>query len=167
MAAPTRTRTAAPAELDLEARLALVGATMSIRLDEAAVAYEVRTAHIPSADPIPEITAPLPLTPTPAPSSYSTPIAALLHRARMRIATVGWCQSAAFDEAGAVCPIHAIRQEAASRGQADDACVLLLESIRQQFSDETIPAWNARQPGSAPVLLQLDRAAALADSRGL
>ncbi|MGX1129910.1 hypothetical protein RKD49_002100 [Streptomyces glaucescens] len=102
-----------------------------------------------------------------APSPYSTPIAQLLHRARLRIETVGWCQTAAYDEAGAVCPIHAIRQEAATRGQADDACVLLLETIERDFGDHTIAAWNRRQPGSAPVLLQFDRAAQLAHDRNL
>ncbi|MEV8548334.1 hypothetical protein AB0L04_00565 [Streptomyces glaucescens] len=106
-------------------------------------------------------------TPRPATSPYSTPIADLLHRARLRIETAGWCRDAAYDDAGAVCPIHAIRQEAATRGQADDACVLLLESIQRQWADETIPAWNRRQPSAAPVLLQLDHAAQLAHARNL
>ncbi|WP_409469079.1 DUF6197 family protein [Streptomyces sp. HC307] len=158
----------APPELDLDARLVLLGALMTVRLDQAAVAFEVRTAHIPGAAPIPEISAPLPITPTAAPCPYSTPIAELLHRARVRIETDGWCRDAAFDEQGAVCPIRAIRLEAASRRDADDACVLLLEAIQRDFRNaETIPSWNAQQTSPAPILLAFDRAAELAHARNL
>lgn len=156
------------AQLDLEARLALVGAEMAARLDEAAVAFEVNTAHIPGADPIPEITAPIRLTPTPAPCPYSTPIAGALHRARIRLEADGWCRDNLFDESGAICPIRAIRLEAASRREADDACVLLLDAIQRDFATaETIPSWNAAQTSTAPVLLYLDRAAELANARNL
>ncbi|MFI9344942.1 hypothetical protein ACIG0D_27305 [Streptomyces sp. NPDC052773] len=143
-----------PRELTFDDRLALAALAVDARID---------STPLDLADVIR-----LPVEPTrPAASPYRTPIAALLHRARIRIETVGWCQTAAFDDAGAVCPIHAIRQEAASRGQADDACVLLLETIERDFGDPTIPAWNRRQPGAAPVLLQLDRAAQLAHNRNL
>lgn len=170
--APTTTETpAAPVELDLDARLAWVGAEMSVRLDRAAVACEVNTAHLPGADPIPHIaeTVPLPLTPAAAPSPYRTPIADLLHRARCRMVADGWCRDALFDGAGAVCPIRAIRLEArGDRRLADDACVLLLDAIRQHYRDaETIPSWNAEQTNPAPVLLAFDRAAQLADNRNL
>lgn len=168
--APTQTTTAAPVELDLDARLAMVGALMDERLALANVAFEVDTAHLPGADPVPHIaeTSPLPLVPAPAPSPYSTPLADLLHRARTRIETDGWCRDALFDESGAVCPIRAIRLEASTRGQADDACVLLLDRIQADFSDaETIPSWNAAQTSATPVLQAFDRAAHHAHTRGL
>ncbi|MFG6294378.1 DUF6197 family protein, partial [Streptomyces rochei] len=114
MSTATATRLAPPV-LDLDARLALVDAAMSARLDQAAVAFEVNTAHLPGADPVPHIadTGPVPLTPAAEPSPYRTPIADLLHRARQRIEADGWCRDAVFDESGAVCPIRAIRLEAA------------------------------------------------------
>jgi len=141
---------------------------MAGRLDEAAVAFEVNTAHISSADPIPERTAPLRLTPAATPCPYNTPIAATLHRARIRLETDGWCRDNLFDESGAICPIRAIRLEAASRREADDACVLLLDAIRRDFATaETIPSWNAAQTSAAPVLLYLGRAVQLAHARNL
>lgn len=157
-----------PTRLDLDARMALVGALMGARLDQAAVAFEVNTAHIPGADPIPDITAPLPLTPTAAPNPYSTPIAGTLHRARQRIVQDGWCRDNLFDESGAICPIRAIRLEAASRGDADDACALLLDVIQAAFpTAETIPSWNAAQTSATPVLLAFDRATQHAHNRSL
>lgn len=160
---------ASPPELDLDARLALRGALMDERLDEAAVAFEVNTAHIASADPVPEIAEVVPLTPTAAPSPYATPIAGLLHRARIRMEADGWCRDNLFDGSGAVCPIRAIRLEAAgNRRLADDACILLLDVIQAAFpTAETIPSWNAEQTSPAPVLLQLGRAAELAHTRGI
>lgn len=168
MIAPTiRVVSAAPVELDLDARLAMVGAIMTGRLDEAAVAFEVNTAHIP-ATPIPEITAPLPLTPAAAPCPYSTPIAAALHRARLRLEIGGWCTGQLRDEQGAACLIGVIRGEAGSRGAADDACVLLLEAIRRDFPNaESVPSWNdARRDPQLPARY-LERAAELAHARSL
>ena len=139
----------APPVLDLDARLALVDAVMTVRLEEAAVAHEVRTAHLSGADPIPHH-------------------ADLLHRARVRIETDGWCRNALFDDQGAICPIRAIRLEAATRGQADDACVLLLDRIQADWpTAETIPSWNAQQASPAPVLRAFERAADYAHIRGL
>ncbi|MCX5598414.1 hypothetical protein OOK29_09715 [Streptomyces phaeochromogenes] len=155
----------APVELDLEARLAIVDAIMAARIDRAGLAFDINTAYISAAPPV-EIAAPLPLTPTAAPDPYTTPIAGTLQRARGRIMQDGWCRDAIFDEAGAICPIRAIRLEAASRGQADDACVFLLDVIRAELpSVETIPSWNSDQTSAAPVLRYLDRAADLAHAR--
>ncbi|MFE6429355.1 hypothetical protein ACFVOB_28340 [Streptomyces rochei] len=169
MSTATATRLARPV-LDLDARLALADAAMTVRLDQAAVAFEVNTAHLPGADPVPHIaeTLPVPLTPAAAPSLYRTPIADLLHRARIRIETDGWCRDAVFDESGAVCPIRAIRLEAhGDRRLADDACVYLLDRIQADFTwAETIPSWNAAQTSAAPVLLALDRAAHQAHTHG-
>ncbi|MFF7308152.1 hypothetical protein [Streptomyces sp. NPDC008137] len=153
--------------LDLDARLALIDAAMTVRLDEAAVAFEVRTAHLPAAEPLPEITAPLPLPLTPARNPYSTPLAALLHRARARLETDGWCRDALRDEGSARCPIGAIRLEATSRDQAHDACVFLLGVIQRDLADATIPSWNAAQTSPTPVLNRLDQAAQLAHDRNL
>lgn len=169
------TTTLAPASpplpaLGLDARLALRLADMAVRLDQAAVAFEVNTAHIVGADLVPEIAEALPLTPTLAPAAcpYNTPIAAALWRARIRIETDGWTTEACVDAEGARCPVGAIRVEAADRRTADDACILLLDVIQRDFPDaETIPSWNREQTNPAPVLLQLGRAADLAHDRSI
>ncbi|MGX1254163.1 hypothetical protein RKD48_006674 [Streptomyces ambofaciens] len=157
----------APPVLDLDARLAAVEAAMTVRLDEAAVAFEVNTAHLPGADPIPHIAEILPQVPAFAPSPYRTPLADLLHRARLRIEADGWCRDAVFDESGAVCPIRAIRLEArGDRDLAHDACVALLDAIQERFADaETIPSWNAEQASAGHVLAAFDRAIHRAHTR--
>lgn len=161
------TTTIAPATqasaLTLDERLALTHHTMDHRLDRAAVRFEVDTVHIPAEQV--EITIPnLPQTATPAP--YSTPIAALLHRAAIRLQTDGWCRGS-LREDGRRCAIGAIRIEASSRHQADDASALLLEVIRRDFADATVPSWNDSQTSPRPVLLALGRAAELAHQRNL
>ncbi|MGQ5576309.1 DUF6197 family protein [Streptomyces sp. ECR3.8] len=164
----TTTRPAASPALTIDERLAFASLAMDARLAEAAVAYEVNTAHLPVADPIPAVTAPPLIHPAPAPCPYSTPIAATLHRARVRLETGGWCTGQLRDEQGAACLIGSIRAEAATRGQADDASVVLLDAIRRDFADaDTIPSWNDAQRSPRLALLYLDRAATLADSRGL
>ncbi|MEV4041459.1 hypothetical protein [Streptomyces sp. NPDC049744] len=157
----------APPVLDLDARLALVDAAMSVRLAEASVAFEVNTAHLPGADPIPHIAETLAHAPAAAPSPYQTPLADLLYRARLRIETDGWCRDAAYDESGAVCPIRAIRLEArGDRDLAHDACVALLDAIQERFAHaETIPSWNTQQTAAGPVLAAFDRAARRAHTR--
>lgn len=171
MTTPTLTAASPPAPaLDLEARFALLDAVMTVRLDEAAIAFEVNTAHIAGAEPIPEIAEVVPLTPTLAPAAcpYDTPIAAALWRARLRIETDGWSTEACVDQQGARCPIGAIRVEADSRREADDACIFLLDVIQQAFpTAETIPSWNREQTSPAPVLLQLGHAAEHAHTRGI
>lgn len=161
-----------PPGLDLDARLAIVDATMTIRLERASVEFEVNTAHLPTADPIPvpDVAEVVPLTPTatPAVCPYDTPLAALLHRARVHIETHGWLRGALRQDDGtARCPIGAIRIQAASRRQADDACVLLLNVIQQDLPFDTIPQFNDSQTSPAPVLHYLDRAAATAHRRSL
>lgn len=151
--------------LDFAARLALTDAIMVDRLDQASITFDVNTAHIPT-PVLPEITAPLPLTPTLAPTPYTTPIAATLHKARIRLETGGWCTGALRDEQGARCPIGAIRAEASSRNEADDACVLLLEAIRRDFpTAEAVPSWNDDQRDPRLPARYLDRAAELAHAR--
>lgn len=151
--------------LDLDARLALAAAVMDERCTLAALAVDVNSVHI-AIEPPPEVTLPhLPQTAAPAP--YTTPLAALLHRASIRLQTDGWSREAALEEDGRRCAIGAIRREADSRWQADDACVLLLEAIQRHWAAETIPSWNRQQPSVAPVLLAFERAAELAHNRRL
>lgn len=169
MSSAIRTRAATPPALDLDARLALAEAGMNVLLGRAADEFAARTAHLPSADPVPHIAeTPLP-APSVAPSPYRTPLADLLHRARLRIETDGWCRDALFDDRGAVCPIRAIRLEAhGDRRLAEDACVLLLDTIQRDFPDaETIPSWNRDQTSPAPVLRAFDRATHHAHTRNL
>jgi len=172
MYAPTLTPATLPIDtrppLDLDARLALAEAAMTLRLEQAAVAFEVNTAHIP-AEPVDLAPTILPLRPTIAPAlaPHSTPIAACLQRARAILQERGWCTGALRDEQGAVCVAGAIRAAADSRGQADNACALLLEAIQREFAAETVPSWNDRQHGPAVPLRLLGQAASLADSRGM
>lgn len=163
-----------PPVLDLDARLAIVDAVMTVLLDDAAVEFEIRTAHLAGADPVPAIAESVPvvpLTPTLAPAAnpYDTPIAALLHRARVHIETHGWLQGGLREDEGTRrCPIGAIRIEAVgNRHLADDACVLLLDVIQADFQVDTIPQWNDAQASATPVLHYLDRAAATAHQRDL
>ncbi|WP_030168996.1 DUF6197 family protein [Streptomyces sp. NRRL S-813] len=163
--APTKTTTATPVELDLDARLAMVGAVMDERIYLAHLAIDVNTAHLPAAEPLPEVVAPPLIIPAAAPCPYTTPLAAVLYQAQARLEG-GWCTGQLRDEAGAVCLIGAIRAVAASRDQADDACAVLLEAIRRDFADaETIPSWNDSQRGPRLPLLYLGRAAELAHAR--
>ncbi|WP_333741833.1 DUF6197 family protein [Streptomyces sp. IBSBF 2806] len=173
-APPTQTPpAAAPADagpLSLDARLAAVEAAMTVRLDEAAVAHEVRTAHIHT-DPINlDGVITVPLTPILQPPQHATPVAALLERARARMEADGWCAGALTDESGAVCLLGAIRKEAGGdRGLEADAASVVLDAIRRRFGDhvESVPAFNDAHGTGRISLRMLDQAASLADARGL
>jgi hypothetical protein len=159
-----------PPVLDLDARLALLDALMSARLDEAAVSFEVNTAHIEGAEPVPATATVVPLTPTlpPPVCPYETPVAALLWRARVRIERDGWARQLRDDQAMARCPAGAIQIEA--RTASDDASArrVLFEAIQRDFrSAESIPSWSDAQADARLPLLYLDRAAQLAATRGL
>jgi hypothetical protein len=158
----------APPLLDLDARLALATAAMTLRLDRAAVAFEVNTAHIESASV--DLAELVPLTPTIAPALTPalTPVAACLQRAQTVLAERGWCTGALRGEQGAVCLMGAIRAAATSRGQADDACAVLLDAIQAEFTGaETVPSWNDQQTGPHVPLRLLGQAADLAAQRGI
>jgi hypothetical protein len=158
--------TEAPA-LDLDARMALRLAVMHERCALAVLAVDVNSAHITLPE-LPQVTAPLPLTPTAAPCPYPTPVAATLHRARLRLDAAGWCTGQLRDEQGARCLIGVIQAAAPTRGQADDACVILLEAIRRDFpTADTVPSWNDNQRDPRLPARYLDRAAELAHNRGL
>ncbi|MFG2328266.1 hypothetical protein ACGFMM_01435 [Streptomyces sp. NPDC048604] len=156
------------APLSLDERLALTTHTMDHRLDQAAVAFEVNTAHIPSQPvELPDVA----LVPAPAVvplQPHTTPIAAVLQRAHTRLTTAGWC-AGQRDEQGRMCLVAAIRAEAGQGSTLEGAaCAFLLDVIRREFADaETVPSWNDRQTGPATPLRILGQAADLAATRGV
>ncbi|MEV7296790.1 hypothetical protein AB0N79_35015 [Streptomyces microflavus] len=168
---PTTGNRVSSSELSLEARLAATDAAMAIRLEEAAVAHEVRTAHI-STDPIDlDDVLTVPLTPTlQPPTPHPTPVAALLQRAHHRLLTDGWCTGALVEEDGARCTGGAIRIEArGNHGLEAGAVAVLLDAIRRKFGDgvDSVPSFNDAHSSSHIPLRMLDQAAGLADTRGL
>ncbi|MFJ4773494.1 hypothetical protein ACIP88_31035 [Streptomyces uncialis] len=167
--APTRTTSF---ELSLDARLAATDAAMTLALEEAAVAYEVRTAHIPTTplDLAAVITVPLAPVPQPPPDPHPTPVAALLQRAHHRLLTGGWCGGALVDERGARCLYGAIRAEAhGDRALESGGLDVLMDAITREFGEgiDSVPGFNdAWGDGRVPTRT-LDRAVRLADARGL
>lgn len=171
----TATTTQAPAPpkaLSLEERLTLINTEMTARLDEAAVAYEVNTAHIDlePVDLADVVTGPVDTGPAPLPDLYPTPVAALLQRAHHRLLTGGWCKDVLVDEDGARCMLGAIRIEArGDSGLEASAAAVLLDAIRRKFGDDvdSVPSFNdAHGTGRVPIRM-VDQAAHLADARGL
>ncbi len=170
--APTTAPPAPPKALSLEERLTLINTEMTARLDEAAVAYEVNTAHIPiePVDLADVVTVPVDTGPAPLPDLYPTPVAALLQRAHHRLLTGGWCKDVLVDEDGARCMLGAIRIEArGDSGLEASAAAVLLDAIRRKFGDDvdSVPSFNdAHGTGRVPIRM-VDQAAGLADARGL
>lgn len=176
---PTTTLTApAPAptvDLSLEERLALVEAAMTVRLDTAAVAYEVNTAHLATepvdlADVVTGPTEPGETGARPLPELYPTPVAALLQRAHHRLLTGGWCTGTLVDTDGARCLYGAIHAEAGGNQRLEsDALDVLLDAIRRQFGDSvaSVPTFNDAFGSPRVPLRLLGQAAVLADARGL
>ncbi|MFF4732882.1 hypothetical protein ACFY3M_48185 [Streptomyces mirabilis] len=170
--APTLQAAAPPVELSLEERLALIDAAMTVRLDEAAVAYEVNTAHIPTepVDLADVITGPLGTGHAPLPDLYPTPVAALLQRAHHRLVSGGWCKDALVDADGARCMLGAIRIEARGDDRLEaDAASVLLDAIRRQFGGdvESVPSFNDAHGTPRVPVRMVGQAAGLADARGL
>jgi hypothetical protein len=157
---------------DLEARLAAVKKDMDARLALAAVAYEVNTAHIETA-PVDwsHIAAPLvPSAPLPTPCPYSTPIAALLHRASLRLQEGGWCAGALIDEDGSLCSQGAIRMESrGDRHMEAQALGVLLDAIRRQFGPdvESVPSFNDAWANGREPTRMMEQAGILAGARGI
>ncbi|MEV6123043.1 hypothetical protein AB0M23_21420 [Streptomyces sp. NPDC052077] len=145
---------------------------MTARLDEAAVAHGVNTAHIPTGPVDLADVVTVPLTPTlqPPPASYPTPVAALLQRAHHRLLTGGWCSGTLADEDGARCMLGGIRAEArGDSGLEADAASVLLDAIRRTFGEhvDSVPSFNDAHGSGRVPLRMVDQAAALADARGL
>ncbi|MBC2868640.1 hypothetical protein H1R13_27845 [Streptomyces mexicanus] len=169
---PTTTAPTPPTALSLEERLTLIDAAMTVKLDEAKVAYEVNTAHIDTepVDLADVVTGLVDTGPAPLPDLYLTPVAALLQRAHHRLLTDGWCKDVLIDEDGARCMLGAIRAEArGDRSLEADAAAVLLDAIRRQFGDDvdSVPSFNDAHGSARVPLRMLDQAAILADARGL
>ncbi|MGP3637137.1 DUF6197 family protein [Streptomyces sp. 24-1644] len=162
---------APPTALSLEERLTLVNMAMTMRLDEAAVTYEVNTAHIDTEPVDLADVLTLPLTPTlqPPPTPYPTPVAALLQRAHHRLLTGGWCTGALVDAEGARCLYGAIHIEARGDQSLESRGLeVLMDAIRRKFTDvDSVPSFNDGFANGRIPLRMLDQAAGLADSRGL
>ncbi|MFJ9635029.1 hypothetical protein ACIRU8_45790 [Streptomyces sp. NPDC101175] len=160
--------------LSLDARLAAVDAAMTVRLEIAAVAHEVRTAHIDTVpvDLADVVTVPDTLphtTPAPPPTTYRTPVAALLERAQHRMTSGGWCAGALTDESGAVCMMGAIRAEAGGNDALESSALAVVrEALTRRFGgDISVPDFNdAHGSGRIPGRM-LGEAASVADARGL
>ncbi|MEV7659462.1 hypothetical protein AB0O39_35520 [Streptomyces anulatus] len=169
---PATAPLAPPSALSLEERLVLANTVMTERLDEAAVAYEVNTAHIPvePVDLADVVT--VPLTPTLRPQSSPDSAAAVLRRAHHRLLTGGWCAGTFQSEDGALCLFGAIRSESHRDLRLEmSAMAVLLEAIRRQFGDrfDSVPAFNdapVHRDGRVPLRI-LGQAADLAHARGL
>ncbi|MFJ8621054.1 hypothetical protein ACIRD4_35395 [Streptomyces clavifer] len=166
--APPATTTA-PVALSLETRLAAVEAAMTVALDEAAVAYEVRTAHIPTEPVDLDDLVTLPLTPTLQPRApHASPVAALLQRAQQRLLADGWCAGSQVREDGARCLYGAIRVEAAGdRSLEARGLEVLMDAIRADFGDAySVPTFNNRWADARVPMRILGQAADLADHHG-
>lgn len=164
----------------LEARLAAVKTEMDARLAQAAVAYEVNTAHIettpvdwsrigaPSAPTAPSRPLLSPALPGSRPARH--PVAGLLHRASLRLRTDGWCAGALTDDDGRLCSLGAIlRESGGDRHVEAQAMAVLLEAIRRQFGPhvESVPSFNDAWGNGREPTRMLEQAAILADARGL
>ncbi|MEU9376527.1 hypothetical protein AB0D94_22520 [Streptomyces sp. NPDC048255] len=167
---PTTQTTAPPAELSLEERIAFTNAAMTARLAEAAVAYEVNTAYIPTEPVDLADVVSVPLTPTlQPPTPYPTPVAALLQRAHHRLLTGGWCSGALVDAEGARCLYGAIHAEAhGDQSLESQGLEILMDAIRRKFTDvDSVPSFNDGFASGRIPMRMLDQAADLANARGL
>ncbi|MFD5891109.1 hypothetical protein ACFWHQ_34810 [Streptomyces sp. NPDC060334] len=167
---PTSQAAAPPAELSLDERMAFINAAMTVRLEEAAVAYEVNTSHIPTEpDDLADVLT-VPLTPTlQPPTPYPTPVAALLQRAHHGLLTGGWCSGALVDAEGARCLYGAIHAEARDDlGLEGRGLEVLMDAIRRKFTDvDSVPSFNDGFASGRVPMRMLDQAADLAHARGL
>ncbi|RPK27516.1 hypothetical protein EES37_36980 [Streptomyces sp. ADI91-18] len=163
--------TAPPTALSIEERMAFINAAMTVRLEEAGVAYEVNTAHIPIEPVDLGDVVTVPLTPTlqPPPTPYPTPVAALLQRAHYRLLTGGWCTGALVDEDGARCLYGAIHAEARGDQNLESRGLeVLMDAIRRKFTDvDSVPSLNDGFSNGRVPMRMLDQAADLAHARSL
>ncbi|MFE7015856.1 hypothetical protein ACFVAQ_36090 [Streptomyces sp. NPDC057651] len=174
-APPTDTATAPaapqapPAPLTLDERLALTNTLMTARLNEAAVAYEVNTHHIPLDRVQLDDVVTVPLTPHLDPQADRTPVARLLHHAHQLLEAEGWCRNVMIDTDGSRCLLGAVRAAAAGNRSLEASAVdVLMDAIRRRFGDHvpSVPSFNDAWNGPRTPLRILDQAVALADARG-
>lgn len=149
--------TAAPVELDLDARLAAVDAAMTLRLDEAAVGWEVNTAHLPgvAVEHLPVDT---------PPAEDTTPVDALLRRAQQRILRDGWARTGARNNTGGRCLLEVLHAEARSHADESEARILLRRALG---GSDPVPEQNRRLRNASQAAAVLGAAAALAERSGL
>lgn len=153
-----RARQAPAVEPDFEARLAAADAAMKVRLEHAALAHQVNTAHLPAV----EVDVPhLPIDTAPAAEPH--PVAALLRRAQARILRDGWSRETARTSGGAMCLAEAIRAEAHNHADEGEARLLL----RRHLGGDNIPDGNRRLHSAHEAAHVLGRAATEAAARGL
>ncbi|MER6778468.1 MULTISPECIES: hypothetical protein [unclassified Streptomyces] len=139
--------------ITLDERLTLSSLAMDERLAGAHGDMAIRTAHIDTPD-----TSDLGFV-----AQLDNPLAALLQRAQRRLEAAGWCRTAATDNTGAICPLHAIHLEASSDTEEGKARTLLLQAIRVEDRNVvSIPHWNSQQSGPAAPIRMLRAAARLA-----
>lgn len=140
----------APA-LTLEERLTLSSLAMDGRLDQAAVAFEVNTAHMPAKRG--EILA----APMSAPARRPDTVADVLREAARLISTHGWRTGYVGNAETGYCLIGAVRAAAGGNRRLEDAAETdLLNRIRSQFPDAlSVGAWNDSQPGPPPAIRML------------
>ncbi|MER5950188.1 hypothetical protein ABT127_29465 [Streptomyces sp. NPDC001904] len=168
--APRTTPQPPAAPLSLDERLALINTAMAARLDEAAVAYEVNTAHIPTAPLALTDVVTVPLTPRLAPEPSRTPVAGLLHRTLHLLESDGWCSGAYSTPEGAHCLLGALRAQASGDHRLEQRAIdVLMDAIRGAFGPDvdTIPAFNDAWADARTPLRILGIAARRADARGL
>lgn len=143
--------------LDIDARLAAVDAAMTVRLEEAALGWEVNTAHLP-VDTAPVVEH-LPVDTKPA--DDTNPVAALLRRARQRILRDGWAQGAARTGTSDMCLLEALHAEARSHREEGEARLLVRRALG---GGDPIPELNRRLSSTAQAAQVLATAADMADS---
>ncbi|WP_329390203.1 hypothetical protein [Streptomyces sp. NBC_01716] len=121
-AVKARPPTAAPV-LDLDARLAIAAATMTVRLQEAELAHAVDARHPETVLNYADI---IRLTPT----TTGNPVAELLQRAQRRILRPGgWSRDTGTNGRGGVCLEYAIQAEARNGRDEQEARILVRQAI--------------------------------------
>ncbi|WP_330172993.1 hypothetical protein OG875_04940 [Streptomyces sp. NBC_01498] len=157
-ATPVRARppTAAPA-LSLDARLAAVGASMTVRLDQAALAHAVDARH-------PETVLDYAVIIRLTPADTERPVAALLRRAQAHVLSPGgWSRDTGTNARGGTCLEHALITEARTGRDEQEARILLRQAIG---SGDPVTHINRRITQAQAGQL-LGAAAALAANRNL
>jgi hypothetical protein len=151
--------------LDFDTRLALTGAHIDHRLALAGLAVSVNSAHI-DIEPVPVIDAPVVVLRPAVACPYTTPVAALLWKARQILEDRGWNQGHLRGEQGEVCLMGAVQYAAPGSSHISRALDVLLEAIRKDFDTPSIAHWNDRLRDPFLAYRYLDQATELAHQRG-
>ncbi|MFB6955366.1 hypothetical protein ACFCXP_37615 [Streptomyces niveus] len=140
---------------DLDARLAAADATMTVRLEEAALAHGVDARHPETVLDYADV---IRLTP----ADTRRPVVALLQRAQQRILRDGWSRDTGTNGRGGMCLEYALQAEARNGREEQDARAFLRAAIG---SGDPITHVNRRLT-QAQAGQFLGRAAALARKAG-